>query len=171
MDILKQILKYEVFPALGCTEPIAVAFAASAAGKELNGVITDVDIIVDAGVYKNGFAVTVPNTGGEKGNLIAGIIGAMIGEPDLKMEILEKTTEEHIKKAKEMIRSKKARINYDKSKTDLYIDVTVKSADSTVRAVTEKSHTNIVLIEKNSNVLFETALSSGKSETSYKDET
>ena len=170
MDILKQILKYEVFPALGCTEPIAVAFAASAAGKELNGVITDVDIIVDAGVYKNGFAVTVPNTGGEKGNLIAGIIGAMIGEPDLKMEILEKTTEEHIKKAKEMIRSKKARINYDKSKTDLYIDVTVKSADSTVRAVTEKSHTNIVLIEKNSNVLFETALSSGKSETSYKDE-
>ena len=170
MDILKQILKYEVFPALGCTEPIAVAFAASAAGKELSGEITDVDITVDAGVYKNGFAVTVPNTGGEKGNLIAGIIGAMIGEPDLKMEILEKTTEDHINKAKEMIRSKKARINYDKSKTDLFIDVKVKSANSIVHAVTEKSHTNIVLIEKDGKVFFQTERKSGKSDTSYKDE-
>lgn len=66
MDILEQILKYEVFPALGCTEPIAVALASSAAGKALDGEITDVDIIVDAGVYKNGFAVTVPNTGGKR---------------------------------------------------------------------------------------------------------
>ena len=170
MDILKQILKYEVFPALGCTEPIAVALASSAAGKELAGEITDVDIITDAGVYKNGFAVTVPNTGGEKGNLIAGIIGAMIGEPELKMEILEKATEEQIRKAKEMIRNKKARINYDKTKTDLFIEVKVSTEDSSARAVIEKSHTNIVLIEKDGKILHAAEKSDEKSDTSYKDE-
>ena len=86
------------------------------------------------------------------------------------MEILEKTTEHHIKKAKEMIRDKTARINYDKSKTDLYIDVTVRTADSYARAVIEKSHTNIVLIEKDGKTVFEAERSSEKSETSYKDE-
>ncbi len=170
MDVLKQILKYEVFPALGCTEPIAVAFASSTAGKELTGEITDVEIITDAGVYKNGFAVTVPNTGGEKGNLIAGIIGAMIGKPQLKMEILEETTEDYIKKAKDMIRNRQARINYDKSKSDLYIDVTVKAESGTARAVIEKSHTNIVLIEKDGKTVFEAEKSEEKCETSYKDE-
>lgn len=170
MDILEQILKYEVFPALGCTEPIAVALASSAAGKALDGEITDVDIIVDAGVYKNGFAVTVPNTGGEKGNLIAGIIGSMIAEPELKMEILEKASEEQIKKAKEMIRAKKARINYDKSKNELYIDATLKSGNSTARAVIEKSHTNIVLIEKDGKTVFSSSDSGNESESSYKDE-
>jgi L-cysteine desulfidase len=170
LNILKEVLKYEVFPALGCTEPIAVALAASAAGKQLLGELTDVDIIVDAGVYKNGFAVTVPNTEGEKGNLIAGILGAMIAEPDLKMEILEKTNKEQIKKAKEMIRKKQARINYDKSKTDLYIDVTIKSENSFARAVIENSHTNVVYIEKDGEILFNSGSSDKKLESGYKDE-
>ena len=170
MNILDKILKYEVFPALGCTEPIAVALAASAAGRELSGEITDVDIITDAGVYKNGFAVTVPNTGGEKGNLIAGIIGALIGKPELKMQILEKAEEEHIKKAKEMIRMKKARINYDKSKTELFIEVKLKSDNSRARAVIEKSHTNIVVVEKEGEILYKAEISGKKAESSYKDD-
>ena len=170
MNILKQILKYEVFPALGCTEPIAVALAASAAGKLLQGEITDIDIITDAGVYKNGFAVTVPNTGGEKGNLIAGIIGAMIREPELKMEILEKAEEEHIKKAKEMIRNRKARINYDKSKTELFIEVKIESEKGSARAVIEKSHTNIVILEKDGKILHEAEKNDKKTDSSYKNE-
>jgi L-cysteine desulfidase len=67
MNILKEVLKHEVFPALGCTEPIAIAYAASIAASEIEEDIEEIDITVDAGVYKNGFAVTVPNTGGEKG--------------------------------------------------------------------------------------------------------
>jgi L-cysteine desulfidase len=94
----------------------------------------------------------------------------MIAEPDLKMEILEKTKEDQIKKAKEMIRNKQARINYDKSKTDLYIDATVKSDSSSARAVIEKSHTNIVLIEKDGEILFSSGSTDKKSETAYKDE-
>ena len=84
MNLLKEVLKEDVFPALGCTEPIAVAYAASLAGEVLGRPISDVGITVDSGVYKNGFAVTIPNTGGEHGNLIAGVLGALIQQPELK---------------------------------------------------------------------------------------
>jgi L-cysteine desulfidase len=77
MDIYKELITHEVFPALGCTEPIAVAYAAALAAAQLQGEVEEVRIEVDPGVFKNGFAVTVPNTGGEKGNLIAGALGAL----------------------------------------------------------------------------------------------
>ncbi len=96
MNILKEVLKNEVFPALGCTEPTAVAYAASIAGKELQKGIKELTITVDPGVYKNGLAVTVPNTGGEKGNLIAGALGALIKKPEFKMEILKNTNAKFI---------------------------------------------------------------------------
>lgn len=96
MNILREVFKHEVFPALGCTEPIAVAYAASIAGQEMGDGFEEIQITVDPGVYKNGFAVTVPNTGGEKGNLIAGILGALIHTPELRMEILKHVSEEMI---------------------------------------------------------------------------
>ena len=90
MTILKEVLTHEVFPALGCTEPIAVAYAASLAGREVSdGHLQHVSIVVDPGVYKNGLAVAVPNTNGERGNLIAGVLGALLKRPDLKMEVLK----------------------------------------------------------------------------------
>ena len=153
MNILKEILKHEVFPALGCTEPIAIAYAASIAAKEIEGEIEEIDITVDSGVYKNGFAVTVPNTGGEKGNLIAGVLGALIKKPELKMEILQKVSDEEIKYAKALIRTGKAKISYDNSKTDLHVEVFVKSKNSSARAVIQNTHTNLVVLEKNSQSL------------------
>jgi len=78
MNILKAVLEHEVFPALGCTEPIAVAYAAGLAGDQLDADFEEMTIAVDPGVYKNGLAVHVPNTGGERGNLIAGVLGALI---------------------------------------------------------------------------------------------
>jgi len=100
LNILSEVLKHDVFPALGCTEPIAVAYAASAAARQLDGKISDILITVDPGVYKNGFAVAIPNTGGERGNLIAGVIGALIRRPELKMEIMGSVTEDILKSAK-----------------------------------------------------------------------
>ena len=154
MNILKEVLKHEVFPALGCTEPIAVSYAASVAGQQTDGVIQEIRIIVDPGVFKNGFAVTVPNTGGEKGNLIAGVLGALIKRPELKMEILKGAGEEMLSQAKALIAEKKARIGFDPARTDLYIDVTVKTDQGSARAVMEGSHTNLVLLEKNTQSIF-----------------
>ena len=155
MNILKEVLKNEVFPALGCTEPIAVAYAAGIAAHEIDGDIEEISITVDPGVYKNGFAVIVPNTGGEKGNLIAGVLGALIKKPELKMEVLKDVKDEMIDLAKALIRTKKAKISYDSSKTDLYIEVILKSKEDSSRALIENAHTNLVRLEKNNQTLFE----------------
>lgn len=155
LNILKEVLKHEVFPALGCTEPIAVAHAAGIAAHEIDGDIEEISITVDPGVYKNGFAVIVPNTGGEKGNLIAGVLGALIKKPELKMEVLKDVKDDMINLAKALIRTKKAKISYDSSKTDLYIEVFLKTKEDSSRAVIENAHTNLVRLEKNNQTLFE----------------
>ena len=154
LNLFKEVLRNEVFPALGCTEPIAVAYAASIAAKEIQGEIKEINITVDPGVYKNGLAITVPNTGGEKGNLIAGVLGALIKQPELKMEILKGTREDMIIRAKELIRAKKAKVAYDESKTDLYIAVFIKTEKGSARAVIENGHTNLVRLEKNDRSIF-----------------
>ena len=154
LNLFKEVLRNEVFPALGCTEPIAVAYAASIAAKEIQGGIKEINITVDPGVYKNGLAITVPNTGGEKGNLIAGILGALIKQPELKMEILKGAREDMIIQAKELIRAKKAKVAYDESKTDLYIAVFIKTEKGSARAVIENGHTNLVRLEKNDRSIF-----------------
>ncbi|MDM8541685.1 L-serine ammonia-lyase, iron-sulfur-dependent, subunit alpha [Desulfococcaceae bacterium HSG9] len=163
MDILKEVLKNEVFPALGCTEPIAVAYAASVAGKVLENEIEEMTIAVDSGVYKNGLAVTVPNAGGEKGNLIAGVLGALIKKPELKMEILKNTKVELINQAKALIKAKKAKIFCDKSQADLYIEVLIKTEKESARAIIKNSHTNLVHLEKNNKVILKKKSGENKS--------
>ncbi len=155
MNILKKVLQHEVFPALGCTEPISVAYAASIAGRELDDEVEKISITVDPGVFKNGFAVTIPNTDGERGNLFAGVLGALIKQPDLKMELLKSVEADMINKAKSLIRTGKATISYDTSKKNLFIEVTIKSGGDSVRAVLANSHMNLVHLAVNNRVLFE----------------
>ena len=154
MNILSEVLKHDVFPALGCTEPIAVAYAAAAAGKRLRGEISEIHISVDPGVYKNGFAVAIPNTGGERGNLIAGVLGALIRRPDLKMEVMSGVTEDILIRAKTLIQTHKADIRCDRSKKRLYIDVFLRTEKDSARAIIEGSHTNIVRLEHNDREIF-----------------
>lgn len=157
MNILSEILKRDVFPALGCTEPIATAYAASAAGGQLDGEICEVSISVDPGVYKNGFAVTIPNTGGLRGNLIAGVLGALIKRPDLKMEVMSCVTGDILGRAKALINARKANISCDRSKKQLYIDVHLRSETGSARAVIEGSHTNLVKLVRNGEELLSTS--------------
>ncbi|MGA8181615.1 MAG: L-serine ammonia-lyase, iron-sulfur-dependent, subunit alpha [Desulfobacterales bacterium] len=154
MNILSEVLKHDVFPALGCTEPIAVAYAASAAGKQLNGEISGIHISVDPGVYKNGFAVTIPNTGGERGNLIAGVLGALIRRPEMKMEVMSCATEDILSRAKTLIQTDRADIRCDRSKKLLYIDVLLRTEKDSARAVIAGSHTHIVRLEHNGRDIF-----------------
>ncbi len=164
MSIYRELITHEVFPALGCTEPIAVAYAAAVAASQLKGEVEEVKIEVDPGVFKNGFAVTVPHTGGEKGNLIAGALGALIARPELKMEILKGSNDALLAQAKGLLAKRQVTLTYDKRKACLSIDVTVKSASGTARAVLEGGHTNLVRLEKDGTFIVDDAASgpSGK---------
>jgi L-cysteine desulfidase len=73
VNLLKEVLVNEVYPALGCTESISCAFAAANAAAQLGEPVERLMLKVDAGTYKNGAAVIVPHTGGAKGNLIAAV--------------------------------------------------------------------------------------------------
>ena len=149
MNILTEVLKNDVFPALGCTEPISVAYAASLAGAQLTGTVSQVQVWVDPGVYKNGMAVAVPNTGGERGNLIAGVLGALIRQPDLKMKIMGGATAEQLVFAKALIAEGKASLDCDKTRTGLYIEVLLHAGEESARAVIEGSHTHVLKLEHN----------------------
>lgn len=156
MRILAEVLKHEVFPAFGCTEPISVAYAASLAGHEVpDGQIQHLFIIVDPGVYKNGLAVPVPNTGGERGNLIAGVLGALVKRPDLRMEVLKAVTPEVLAQARLFLREKRARIACDNTQTDLYIEVRLQTTAGSARVILRGSHTNVTLIERDGHPSFQ----------------
>lgn len=162
MNLLKEVLKQDVFPALGCTEPIAVAYAASLAGEVLGQTITDVEITVDPGVYKNGFAVTIPNTGGEHGNLIAGVLGALVQQPELKMEILKGASPDLVEQAKKLISNDHAQIHCDRSQKDLYIHVLLRSGEDTAQAVIQGSHTHVTRLTHNNRDILKVDTTPGK---------
>ena len=169
MNLLKEVLKHEVYPALGCTEPIAVAYTASLAAKELEGELEEVTIIIDPGVFKNGMAVTVPNTNGERGNLIAGVLGAIIGKPESKMEILKHADQEMINQSKDFIEAGKAKIILDKSKTDLYIEAKIKTTHGSGVAIVENAHTNLVYLSAiNRTILEKMTPEAGSSNQEYR---
>lgn len=147
MGIYQDIIAAEVFPALGCTEPIAVAYAASLAAAQLGGAPEQITVQVDPGVYKNGFAVTVPETGGLKGNVIAAALGALVARPELKMEILSGSNPELLERAVEMVGAGKVEVLLAKDRTSLYIEATVRGGGSEARAVLEGGHTDLVQLE------------------------
>jgi L-cysteine desulfidase len=169
MDILKDIFAHEVFPAFGCTEPIAVAYAAAVAARELGEPVRNIRITVDPGVYKNGKSVVVPNTGGERGNVIAGVIGAFLAKPELKMEILKAADPGMVAQAKGFIADENVTIDYDDTKQDLFIDVVVHGAGHSARVVVAGGHTNVVRLERDGQPVMDVkTVPGGKTEPEYR---
>ncbi len=169
MHLLKEVFAHEVFPAFGCTEPISVAYAAAVAASELAEPVTAMQIIVDPGVYKNGKSVIVPNTGGERGNVIAGVIGALLARPDLKMEILKAADTDIVDKARTFIQQQRVTIDYDPECTDLYIQITVQGPSHSVEVVIAGSHTNLVQLKRDGRVIKSSSFTSGeKQEPEYR---
>ncbi len=98
---IKDILQMEVAPALGCTDPAAVALATAAAASLLpNRAIDRIELWLDPNIYKNGFAVSIPGTQGESGIDLSAALGAFGGDPQLKLEVLEPITTETLRTSK-----------------------------------------------------------------------
>ena len=79
--LIKQVLKHQVYPAMGCTEPVAVALCAAHAAALHKGEIKNAVVWVDSATFKNGLGVRIPNTEGERGNLLAAALGILIAKP------------------------------------------------------------------------------------------
>lgn len=145
---VKDVLRLQVAPALGCTEPVAVALAAAAAASLLPSrperLIDRLELWVDPNVYKNGLAVSIPGTGGLSGLDTAGALGALGGDPALGLEVLDPVTEEVVGAARDMLRQGRVELNLLSDRRGLHIRAVVHADGKVAEAVVEGQHDAIV---------------------------
>lgn len=165
-NLITEVLKHEVYPAMGCTEPVAVAFAAASAASLLSGPATAIKIITDPGTYKNGLAVAIPNTRGEKGNLLAAAIGAVVRKPQLGAELFKNLPKARLREAAALLKAG-AGIEVDYSRRTIYIAASVSAGRNTALCVLEGSHKQVSLLKLNGKVIKKTART-GKTGLPYK---
>ena len=156
---VKDILKIEVAPALGCTEPVAIALGAAAAATLLpDKTIDSIEVWVDPNIYKNGLAVSIPGTEGLVGLETASAIGALGGDPSLKLEVLEPITREVVAAAQGFLKAGKVKVNLLAEHKGLYIKTVLQSGTDTAESVIRDLHDNIVLLKKNDREIIENDL-------------
>jgi L-cysteine desulfidase len=141
-----KIVKTEVVPALGCTEPISVALAAAIAATKLNGKLEKVTVLVSPNLMKNGMGVSVPGTG-MVGLPIAAAVGAVAGDADAGLEVLKQLNSDDLIKAKRLLDC--VSINVAEVSHPLYAKVTLSSLTDCIAVTIADSHTNVVQIEEN----------------------
>ena len=147
------ILKEELIPAMGCTEPIAVAYCAAVARETLGAVPEKVEIFASGNIIKNVKSVVVPNTGGLRGIAAAAAAGILAGKPEKQLQVISEVAEEQKHEIDAFVQNTPIRISTTDS--DLVFDLIVAlSGDGhSARVRITNYHTNIVLIEKDGTVL------------------
>ena len=145
------LLHKEVKPALGCTEPIAVALAAAKA-TEILGSASSADVEVSGNILKNGMGVGIPGTD-MIGLNIAAALGVVCGRSRYGLEVLKDLTEDDVKAAKQMVAEGKVRISIADNPKLLYVKVTVEKGSDSAWAVIEDDHDRIVETGLNGKVI------------------
>ncbi|MBQ1401819.1 MAG: serine dehydratase subunit alpha family protein, partial [Oscillospiraceae bacterium] len=147
------ILKEELIPAMGCTEPIAVAYCAAVARETLGAVPEKVEIFASGNIIKNVKSVVVPNTGGLRGIAAAAAAGILAGKPEKQLQVISEVAEEQKLEIDAFVQNTPIRISTTDS--DLVFDLIVALSGNghSARVRIANYHTNIVLIEKDGTVL------------------
>lgn len=151
------ILESELVPALGCTEPIALAYAAAKAKEVLGKMPDHITMRCSGNIIKNVKGVKVPNSGGMKGVEAAAVLGITGGDPSQALEVLEHVTDREIDEAEKLLKAGFCDCVLKDDVANLYIEayaVCKKTEKSEALVVIEDEHTNITHIEKNGQVLF-----------------
>lgn len=149
------IMKKELVPAMGCTEPVAIAFCAAKAKQVLNKMPEKVMIETSGNIIKNAKSVIVPNTKGLKGIEVAAAMGIVVGDANLGLEVISKVDENIIDLVKDFMKKVKIEVKTAEQGVLLDINVTLIHQDERVSVRIMNQHTNIVLIKHNDQVLFD----------------
>lgn len=149
------VLKEELVPALGCTEPIAVAFTAAYAKSALGAMPDQVRVTCSGNIVKNVKGVVVPNSGGMKGIEAAAALGIAAGDYKKELEVLDGVTQEDICKAREMLKRRVISCALAKQVDNLYISVFVQSGKESAEVTVSGKHTCVTRIIKNGETIWE----------------
>ena len=148
-----ELLKREVKPAFGCTEPIALAFA-SAKAAELLGVTPDhIHGRLSGNIIKNAKSVTIPNSEGRTGIYYSLILGALVGTAEKELEVLEDVTHEQVVEADQLFAADFCSIELAEGVENLYIEVVATAGEHTSKVIVQNTHTTISYAEKDGQVL------------------
>ncbi|SFW22468.1 L-cysteine desulfidase family protein [Selenomonas ruminantium] len=150
-----EILRHELVPAMGCTEPIAIAYCAAKARAVLGCLPDKVTIAASGNIIKNVKSVIVPNTGGRKGIEAAAAIGIVAGDEEAGLEVIAHAKDEDKAKLADYMKQTELRVEFAESDHVLDIIVTASKGADTVEVQVVNEHTNIVKITHNNQVLLE----------------
>ena len=148
------ILKSELVPAMGCTEPIAIAYAAAKARAVLGKLPDTIVARCSGNIIKNVKGVTVPNSGGLKGIDVAAVLGAVGGKEELELEVISQVTEEDRKKTRELLEQGICSCELEEGEENLYIRITMAAGEDTAMVEIRSKHNHICRIERNGEILF-----------------
>lgn len=154
-DNYVRILESELVPALGCTEPIALAYASAKACEVLGGFPEHLSVLCSGNIIKNVKGVKVPNSNGMKGVEAAAVLGLTGGDASQALEVLETVSEEDIEKTKQLLKEGFCDCILKEGVANLYIEARAAGENGEAVVVIEEEHTNITRIEKNGEILFE----------------
>ena len=154
-DNYTAILWEELMPAMGCTEPIAVAYAAAKAGQALGEEAEHLNVRCSGNIIKNVKGVTVPNSGNQKGIEVAATLGLIGGNPDWVLEVISQVTDEQRKLAGEKVAAGFCEVELEEGVPNLYIRATATGHGHTAVVLIEDTHTNITKIEKDGEIVYE----------------
>lgn len=148
------LVRSEVVPAVGCTEPVAVALCVAKARETLSRMPETIEVLLSANILKNAMGVGIPGTG-MIGLPIAVTLGALIGKSEYSLEVLKDVTPAAVEQAKGLIATDGLlTIKLKKGITEkLYVEVNVKAGGDSAKAVISGGHTNFVLVERNGEAL------------------
>lgn len=150
----KENLLSELQPALGCTEPIAIAYATAKAAAVLGTFPEKLTVGLSGNLIKNAKSVTIPNSKGLKGMRAAAILGVVGGNADLELEVLSKLKDADVDKTRELLEGDYCDIELLAGVEGLRIEVEAETGDDKVNLLVDQSHLNIVSIEKNGESVF-----------------
>ncbi len=143
------LMNREVVPAIGCTEPIAVALCTARATEELGRCPEHIDVRLSANILKNAMGVGIPGTGGMIGLPIAVALGALVGKSEYQLEVLRDVTPETVERGKAYIDCKCIAIALKEGIDEkLYIEVEVSAAGHTATAIIAGGHTRFVYVAR-----------------------
>ena len=149
------LVKREVVPAIGCTEPIAVALCVARATETLGQTPTHISVKLSANVLKNAMGVGIPGTG-MVGLPIAIALGSLIGKSAYQLEVLKDITPEAVEQGKQYIAQKRIHIALKSDTAEkLYIEVTCQAGEQQATAIIAGGHTTFVYVQQNETVLLD----------------
>lgn len=149
-----EMLKAEVKPAVGCTEPVALALACAKCKELLGEKVVENKMLVSPSIYKNGMCVGIPGTE-RLGLKIAAAIGIVAGKSENGLSVLEGTTNDEIAKSEELMDEGKLSIAPADTTKKVFIDVEFKGENNTARVIIDGKHDNFVYLEKNGEVILD----------------